>query len=107
MILESYISLQIFRNNSFDEIELEQLSSGEKQIVSLFSKIYLELDLSFIILFDEPELSLSITWQQRLLTDILNSKKCNFLLTVTHSPFIYDNLMEEFSFGLTDYIKFN
>lgn len=104
---ESSISLQIFRNNSFDEIELEQLSSGEKQIVSLFSKIYLELDLSFIILFDEPELSLSITWQQRLLTDILNSKKCNFLLTVTHSPFIYDNLMEEFSFGLTDYIKFN
>ena len=103
---ESSISLQIFRNNSPDEIELEQLSSGEKQIVSLFSKIYLELDESFIILFDEPELSLSIYWQQRLLTDILNSKKCNFLLTVTHSPFIYDNEMENYAFGLTDYIKF-
>lgn len=104
---ESSISLQIFRNFSTDEIELEQLSSGEKQIVSLFSKIYLELDKSFIILFDEPELSLSIYWQQRLLTDILDSKKCNFLLTVTHSPFIYDNSMHEYAFGLTDYIKFN
>lgn len=104
---ESSVSLKIFRLNSNDEIELEQLSSGEKQIVSLFSKIYLELDKSFIILFDEPELSLSIYWQQRLLTDILESKKCNFLLTVTHSPFIYDNQMENYAFGLTDYIKFN
>ncbi|WP_369804814.1 AAA family ATPase [Flavobacterium sp. 9] len=104
---ESSVSLKIFRSNSTDEIELEQLSSGEKQIVSLFSKIYLELDKSFIILFDEPELSLSIYWQQRLLTDILDSKKCNFLLTVTHSPFIYDNQLENYAFGLTDYIKFN
>lgn len=104
---ESSVALKIFRVNSSDEIELEQLSSGEKQIVSLFSKIYLELDKSFIILFDEPELSLSIYWQQRLLTDILDSKKCNFLLTVTHSPFIYDNQLENYAFGLTDYIKFN
>lgn len=104
---ESSVTLKIFRVNANDEIELEQLSSGEKQIVSLFSKIYLELDKSFIILFDEPELSLSIYWQQRLLSDILDSKKCSFLLTVTHSPFIYDNQMENYAFGLTDYIKFN
>lgn len=104
---ESSVTLDIIRNNSSDIIKLEQLSSGEKQIVSLFSKIYLEQDKSFIILFDEPELSLSIYWQQRLLTDILNSEKCNFLLTVTHSPFIYDNSLENYAYGLTDYIKFN
>ncbi|MCW2259612.1 MULTISPECIES: AAA family ATPase [Sphingobacterium] len=104
---ESSISLKIQRDSSTDEIELEQLSSGEKQIVSLFSKIHLELDKSFIILFDEPELSLSIYWQQRLLTDILDSNKCNFLLTVTHSPFIYDNDMQNYAYGLTDYIKFD
>ena len=104
---ESSVSLDIFRNNTTDIIELEQLSSGEKQIVSLFSKIYLEVDESFIILFDEPELSLSIFWQQKLLPDILKSKKCNFLLTVTHSPFIYDNFMKDYAFGLTDYISFN
>jgi ABC-type lipoprotein export system ATPase subunit len=104
---ESAVSLKIFRENSTDIIDLEQLSSGEKQIVSLFSKIYLEPDKSFIILFDEPELSLSIYWQQRLLPDILKSNKCNFLLTVTHSPFIYDNELENYAFGLTDYIKIN
>lgn len=105
---ESSVSLNIVRHNSKDTIELEQLSSGEKQIVSLFSKIYLEEDDSFIILFDEPELSLSIFWQQTLLSDILLSKRCNFLLTVTHSPFIYDeNGMDKYAFGLTEYIKIN
>ncbi|WP_299670138.1 AAA family ATPase [uncultured Polaribacter sp.] len=103
---ESSIKLEIIRENSSDIIKLEQLSSGEKQIVSLFSKIYLDLNKSFIVLFDEPELSLSIDWQQKLLPDIIKSEKCNFLFTVTHSPFIYDNSMNEYAFGLTDYTTF-
>jgi len=104
---ESSITLNIFRDGSNDIIQLEQLSSGEKQIVSLFSKVHLELDSSFIMLFDEPELSLSIYWQQKLLPDILSSEKCNFLLAVTHSPFIYDNELQRYAFGLTDYITFS
>jgi len=104
---ESSITLNIIRDDSNDIIQLEQLSSGEKQIVSLFSKVHLELDNSFIMLFDEPELSLSIYWQQKLLPDILSSEKCNFLLAVTHSPFIYDNELQYHAFGLTDYITFN
>ena len=106
---ESSVKLEIIRDNSENSeskiIDLNHLSSGEKQIVSLFSKIYLDLDKSFIVLFDEPELSLSINWQQELLPDIINSKKCNFLFCVTHSPFIYDNDVQKYAFGLTDYIK--
>lgn len=106
---ESSVKLEIIRDNSENSeskvIDLNHLSSGEKQIVSLFSKIYLDLDKSFIVLFDEPELSLSINWQQKLLPDIINSKKCNFLFCVTHSPFIYDNEVQKYAFGLTDYIK--
>jgi ABC-type lipoprotein export system ATPase subunit len=103
---ESSIKLDIIRENSSDIIKLEQLSSGEKQIVSLFSKIYLDLNESFIVLFDEPELSLSIDWQQKLLPDIVKSEKCNFIFSVTHSPFIYDNSMREYAYGLTDYTSF-
>ena len=44
------------------EISLKNLSSGEKQILSLFSKLYLNLNNKNILLFDEPELSLSIIW---------------------------------------------
>lgn len=68
---------------------LGKLSSWEKQIISLFSKIYLSKSSKFIVLFDEPELSLSIYWQKLLLPDILDSKKCDLLLAVTHSPFIF------------------
>jgi len=70
---------------------LEYLSSGEKQIVSLFAKVYLRTDKEFIMFFDEPELSLSLEWQKMLINDILNSNKCAFLFITTHSPFIFED----------------
>lgn len=95
---ESAVDLRIFsneENGDKKEVLLSQLSSGEKQIVSLFSKIYLEPDNNFIVLFDEPELSLSIFWQKKLLPDILKSDRCDFLLAVTHSPFIFENELQK------------
>jgi len=92
------ISISQTRNNTDIDIRnlsyIRNLSSGEKQIISLFSKIYLESSEEFILLFDEPELSLSIEWQKLLLPDILNSGKCRLLLAVTHSPFIFDNELD-------------
>lgn len=88
----SELTLEILLNNhTKTPVKLTQLSSGEKQIVSLFSKLYLESKDKNIVIIDEPELSLSINWQQMLLPDIMRSQNCNFLLTVTHSPFIFEN----------------
>ena len=53
-----------------NEIELHQLSSGEKQIVSLFSHLYLSGGKNYFVLIDEPELSLSVIWQRKFLADI-------------------------------------
>jgi predicted ATPase len=103
---EREVTLKIKRAKSGEEVLLNQLSSGEKQIVSLFSKIYLEKENNYIVLFDEPELSLSIFWQQKLLPDIVNSERCKFLVAVTHSPFIYDNELSSYAVGLNEYIKF-
>lgn len=82
-------------------INLSSLSLGEKQIVSLFARLHLNHlsnpDLSnseerkYWIIFDEPELSLSMGWQRMLLEDIWNSGRCSFLFVTTHSPFIFDN----------------
>lgn len=72
-------------------IQLSCLSSGEKQIVSLFSKLYLENEKDCILIIDEPELSISMKWQRMLLPDIIRSENCKLLLTVTHSPFIFEN----------------
>lgn len=87
-------------------INLNQLSSGEKQIVAIFSKLYLknEDNTSYIIIIDEPELSLSLYWQRMLLPDIMDTKKCKLLLTVTHSPFIFNNKYEALAKDIKRYI---
>lgn len=103
---ESAIKIFIKSESTDSKIELSKLSSGEKQIISIFSKIYLsEAEKRFIVLFDEPELSLSMIWQRQLLPDILKSNKCDFLLAVTHSPFIFDNELDRYAIGLNEYIK--
>jgi hypothetical protein len=68
---ESAIKIYVRSQKTGDEIDLKYLSSGEKQIISMFSKVYLsEQDKRFYILFDEPERSLSMLWQWTLLRNI-------------------------------------
>jgi predicted ATP-dependent endonuclease of OLD family len=103
---ESDIDIYVTSTRTKEKIDLKYLSSGEKQIISMFSKVYLsEHDKRFLILFDEPELSLSMLWQKTLLPNILKSNKCDFLLAVTHSPFIFDNELDKYAVGLNEYVK--
>ena len=100
------LDYKIIKNNtSKDEIKLNQLSSGEKQVISIFSRIYLGNNENLFVIFDEPELSLSIQWQKDLLPDIVASQKCKFLLAVTHSPFIFKNELGIYASSLKSYIS--
>lgn len=80
-------------------VPMNYLSSGEKQMISLFAKLYLYTRPK-IILIDEPELSLSISWQSRILPDILNAPSCAQLLAITHSPFVFDNELDPYARAL-------
>ncbi len=82
-------------DESGKDIDYSFLSSGEKQVVSIFSHLYLDKTLDQFVIIDEPELSLSVPWQKRFLPDILESSHCSFVLAVTHSPFIYQNRLEK------------
>ncbi|TVQ12679.1 MAG: ATP/GTP-binding protein [Leptolyngbya sp. DLM2.Bin27] len=104
---EASVKISIVQTRDNSVVEIKNLSSGEKQIISLFSKIYLESPKEFILLFDEPELSLSLEWQKLLLPDILNSHKCSFMLAVTHSPFIFDNELDLNARDLDIYVQEN
>lgn len=86
-------------------IDLDILSSGEKQLVALFATIYLDPQKHFLMLIDEPELSLSIFWQRKLLPDVMRSPNCDFLFAVTHSPFIFDNDMRKFTTGMNEFVE--
>lgn len=77
-------------------ISLDALSSGEKQMISLFAKMYL-YPKKKIVLIDEPELSLSIDWQRGILVDVLLSPHCEQIVAITHSPFVFDNSLEQFA----------
>ena len=78
---------KVIRLEDGKDIELKGLSSGEQQILSIFSRVYLfpeKKDLFIII--DEPEMSLSMPWQNNFLPDILQGKSTVGLLVATHSP---------------------
>lgn len=98
-------NFKIELNSTNNEITLSQLSSGEKQIVSIFSKLYLSNTKHYFILIDEPELSLSVKWQRLFLEDIKNSPHNSGLVAVTHSPFIFDNTLDRFAHGLEEFRK--
>lgn len=107
---ESNVTLRIYRKfqdgiHLNDVVQLNQLSSGEKQIVSIFSRIYLDVDKRYIILLDEPELSLSIYWQENLLPDLINSGNCDFLMAVTHSPFIFAQGLKQYTVGIDEFLR--
>jgi ABC-type transport system involved in cytochrome c biogenesis ATPase subunit len=96
---ESALSVNVTNAITHEPVPLEQFSSGEKQIVSLFAKLYLGTGSRasngrLAIFYDEPELSLSVEWQEMLLPDIINSGRCGFLFAVTHSPFILKDVKQ-------------
>jgi energy-coupling factor transporter ATP-binding protein EcfA2 len=78
------------------QVPMDSLSSGEKQMVSLFAKLFL-YDGPKIVLIDEPELSLSIDWQRKILLDVVGAPTCAQLVAITHSPFVFDNELEPFA----------
>lgn len=82
--------VSVYNSYTKRTVGMGQLSSGEKQIISMLAKLYL-YEGSKIILIDEPELSLSIEWQRRIIPDMMHSGVVSQILAITHSPFIFEN----------------
>jgi len=59
----------------------------------------------YFVIIDEPELSLSVTWQKRFLEDILNTGRMNGLIAVTHSPFVYDNELKVYAHSIEEFVS--
>ncbi|MGI8453832.1 AAA family ATPase [Pectobacterium carotovorum] len=91
------------RKKSKIKIELESLSSGEKQIISLFAHLSISKTNGYIIIIDEPELSLSVMWQYTFLEDIKKIGDCKGLFAVTHSPFIYENSLDGYACSIGEF----
>lgn len=74
-------------------LNLNQLSSGEKQEIVLFYELIFGTKENILLLIDEPEISLHIVWQKKFMDDLLRIikyKKIN-VIVATHSPQIINN----------------
>lgn len=70
------------------KLELSQLSSGEKQEIVLFYELIFNTKSELLLLIDEPEISLHITWQKKFMDDLLAVSEQTKISAVvaTHSP---------------------
>ena len=76
-------------------VRLEQLSSGEKQILLILTSVFLQEEKPTILLMDEPEISLHISWQDRLISLIRELNPNCQLIVTTHSPNIFASGWED------------
>lgn len=76
------------------EIKLSRLSSGEKQLLILFIESLLQRERPFVFLADEPELSLHISWQRKIITAIRSLNPNAQIIVATHSPEIAGKFRE-------------
>lgn len=74
-------------------IPLSNLSSGEQHELVLFYELLFNTPENSLILIDEPEISLHITWQNEFINDLLDINELNNIKSIiaTHSPDIINN----------------
>lgn len=70
------------------EIRADSLSSGESQLLILFTFLYFgfETDQEFIMMIDEPELSLHLGWQHNYVNSVTEANLNAQFIFATHSP---------------------
>lgn len=68
-----------------------QLSSGEKQMLAILLTVLVEDDLPYVLFMDEPEVSLHIEWQKRLIDLCLELNPNVQIILTTHSPAVVMN----------------
>lgn len=69
-----------------EEIPPYLLSSGEKQMLIILLTVLLECRQPYVLFLDEPEVSLHIEWQQRLIGLIRTLNPNAQIILTTHSP---------------------
>ncbi len=87
------------------KITFDRLSSGEKQLLILLFSTIVQNNQECITFWDEPEISLHIEWQRKLIRVIRQLNPNMQLIIATHSPSILFEGWEERALNIEDYLK--
>ncbi|KAA0126348.1 ATP-binding protein [Chryseobacterium sp. SN22] len=74
---------------------LIKLSSGEKQLIIIFGQAVLQGENPHIYIADEPELSLHIDWQEKLVKNLKSINPNSQIIFATHSPDIVSDYSDK------------
>lgn len=81
-----------FVSRSEKRLAPQMLSSGEKQLLILLSEALLQRQQPYIFMADEPELSLHVSWQEKLVSSLRELNSSAQIIAATHSPDIVGQL---------------
>lgn len=82
---------EIYFDSYGEKISPYKLSSGEKQMLIILLTVLVQDRRPFVLFMDEPEVSLHVEWQQRLLDLLLDLNPNVQIILTTHSPAVIMN----------------
>lgn len=98
LYMDSYKKMKIDSRIYIHEIKglkrklmLKHLSSGERQLMYIMAKVANTKNDPAFLLMDEPEISLHLNWQEKILDSIKSINSHCQIVVVTHSPAIIMN----------------
>lgn len=82
-------SVKFYHKVQKKDILIHDLSAGEKQVLLIFFTIFLQDEQPSVLFLDEPEISLHIHWQHKLIDTLrMLNPNCQLIIS-THSPSIF------------------
>jgi predicted ATP-binding protein involved in virulence len=87
--------LPIFKNSAGKVFDINQLSSGEKQLFVRAMALRMLGANNSVILIDEPEISMHPAWQQRIVKVYEKIGNNNQVIIATHSPHVVASVPKE------------
>ncbi len=82
-----------------------ELSAGEKQLLIILLTVLCQDEATSILLLDEPEISMHLRWQYRLIEVIRSLNPNCQLIIATHSPSIFTDGWNDRVFWMSDICK--
>lgn len=81
----------VYITDSNSLLKLSQLSSGERQLIYILATVANTYGKPTLLLMDEPEVSMHLSWQEKIIDAIMSINPKMQVIAVTHSPGIIIN----------------